>query len=371
MNTPAIINITLDSFSLAVILILIIILKHGTYQKNKLTNYFATMLFTMIVLLTSSILSWLFDNNTLPFSNMIVAISTFFFFLCWYIIKVYSSLYLYKYISSKINIQGLFNIAFYSIGIASVILLVISQFTGLKYSITEYNTIQRSDFFWLVFIGPVILYIIDFVMFFISFKKLSAKDLNILITFELLPMLALISLLFTNFILLNTAFTLSLLILYVRIQIMFTDELVALRLKTEKQTLIIMDGIGYANRIQRNLLPPDNVMASAFSDFSVLWQPRDVVGGDIYWIKQFDKGTVLCVCDCTGHSIPGALLAMLLVSVLESEVLPDNSDDPASVIFKVDERLAKVFNIKKMGRHETNDKGISEGCDIAILFISN
>jgi len=205
----------------------------------------------------------------------------------------------------------------------------------------------------------------------IHLKKLDVKDTRVLLIFELLPMITFVILIFNNNILfINTAFTLSFLILYLKVQSMLTGELVTLRQKAEEQNLIIMNGIAYANRIQRNILPPAHMMTDAFSDYSVIWEPRDVVGGDIYYMKQFDKGTVLCVCDCTGHGTSGALLTMLVVSALEAVVWPSNSDDPAGAIYKIDEKLAKVFSIKKMGSRDTDDLGIRDGCDIAIMFIA-
>jgi len=148
------------------------------------------------------------------------------------------------------------------------------------------------------------------------------------------------------------------------------SELKAKNEEIEKQSRIIMDGIDYANRIQRNLLPPKSLLSNAFSDHSVIWEPRDVVGGDIYWVKRFDAGAVLCVCDCTGHGTPGALLTMLVTSALESIVHSDNCEDTASIILQIDQRLASAFSVKIDG-HEIGAHNIKDGCDLAVLFIAN
>ena len=131
----------------------------------------------------------------------------------------------------------------------------------------------------------------------------------------------------------------------------------------EDQHRIIMAGINYASEIQKNLLPPSRVLVNAFFDYSVKWEPRDVVGGDIYWVKHFDKGSVLCVCDCTGHGTPGALLTMLVMSALESSVWPTSCHDTAGIIWNINARLRSVFNVSA--------SGIKDGCDIAVLFIAN
>ena len=141
--------------------------------------------------------------------------------------------------------------------------------------------------------------------------------------------------------------------------------------KTEKVQLedtseAMFASIDYARNIQVNLLPSKELFGSIFSDYSVIWKPRDVVGGDIYWLKRFPEGSVLCVCDCTGHGTPGALLTMLVVSSLENAVLAGNCRDTANIIWQVEKRLAEVFKV-----NERTDKSIKDGCDISIMYIAN
>jgi HAMP domain-containing protein len=129
----------------------------------------------------------------------------------------------------------------------------------------------------------------------------------------------------------------------------------------------IMAGINYASKIQSNLLPKAHVFEEAFSDYSVIWKPRDIVGGDIYWLKNFESGTVLCVCDCTGHGAPGAMLTMLVTSAFEDNVNEDNCHDTANIIWQLEKRLVCGFDVDA----SDDDRGtnIHDGCDLAVLFI--
>jgi serine phosphatase RsbU (regulator of sigma subunit) len=128
----------------------------------------------------------------------------------------------------------------------------------------------------------------------------------------------------------------------------------------------VMESINYASKIQKNLLPNEDVLKTAFADYSIIWEPRDVVGGDIYWVKNFDDGTVVCVCDCTGHGTPGALLTMLVVSALEAIVNEANRSDTAEILYMLDQRLATVLNAK----NDDENMDINDGCDLAMLFIA-
>ncbi|MCL2702115.1 MAG: HAMP domain-containing protein [Defluviitaleaceae bacterium] len=127
---------------------------------------------------------------------------------------------------------------------------------------------------------------------------------------------------------------------------------------------LMISGITYASQIQRSLLPADSVFAEAFADHSVIWDPKDIVGGDIYWIKNFDGGAILCVCDCTGHGTPGALLTMLVVSTFETSVNETNYMDTAAVIWELEKRLTATLKVDA-------DSDVKDGCDLAVVFIAN
>jgi len=137
--------------------------------------------------------------------------------------------------------------------------------------------------------------------------------------------------------------------------------------RAEAVSEAMLSSARYANKIQQNLLPKDTVFEKAFSDYSILWHPRDIVGGDIYWMKNFDKGSFLAVSDCTGHGTPGALLTMLVASTLETLISEDNCSDPAQILYMLDQRLATVLNAKKDSH---NSMEINDGCDIVVLFIA-
>lgn len=132
----------------------------------------------------------------------------------------------------------------------------------------------------------------------------------------------------------------------------------------------ILSSIDYASKIQKNLLPKDAAFKEAFSDYSIIWSPKDIVGGDIYWMKNFDECTVLCVCDCTGHGTPGALLTMLVVSAFDTTINENNYKDTAGIIWNLEQRLVSVFNISANAREKDKIADIQEGCDLAVLYIA-
>jgi serine phosphatase RsbU (regulator of sigma subunit) len=80
----------------------------------------------------------------------------------------------------------------------------------------------------------------------------------------------------------------------------------------------MMDSVNYAGRIQSSLLPTRVALQAGLRSVGVLWEPRDVVGGDVYWRTEedHDGSFTLALIDCTGHGVPGSLMSMLVVSAL-------------------------------------------------------
>ncbi|NBT00371.1 MAG: hypothetical protein EBS61_06980, partial [Betaproteobacteria bacterium] len=71
----------------------------------------------------------------------------------------------------------------------------------------------------------------------------------------------------------------------------------------------------YASVLQRAQLPSPADCGQYFADFAVSWEPRDLIGGDIWWFSRVgdSRRARLAMIDCTGHGVPGAMLAMLVI----------------------------------------------------------
>ena len=153
---------------------------------------------------------------------------------------------------------------------------------------------------------------------------------------------------------------------YTRAQLKKQKEELAQKHKT------IISSLNYASKIQRNLLPNEENLAEVFPDHDVLWYPKDIVGGDIYWLKRFADGALLCICDCTGHGTPGALLTMLVVSALDAVVKEHNYKDTAYALWALDQRLKKALNVTEAPRNDAwqSVTDINDGADLALMFVS-
>ena len=77
------------------------------------------------------------------------------------------------------------------------------------------------------------------------------------------------------------------------------------------------DSVSYASHIQRRLLATNDMLNQHLGKAYAIWQPKDLVGGDFYWVKRVGDDDYLVFFDCTGHGVPGAFMTLIVTSVLD------------------------------------------------------
>ena len=105
----------------------------------------------------------------------------------------------------------------------------------------------------------------------------------------------------------------------------------------------IQESVDYASNIQRATLPAEGFLDLAFADHFVIWEPRDVVGGDIYWLLPIEGGFMLGVADCTGHGVPGAFVTLVASSAIRHAIASHPDGDPAQVIAAMNHFIKEVL----------------------------
>lgn len=88
----------------------------------------------------------------------------------------------------------------------------------------------------------------------------------------------------------------------------------------------ILESISYAKTIQAAVLPSNDMLKKLLKEHFVIWEPKDIVGGDIYAVGLVKNGFMIAAIDCTGHGVPGALMTMITISSINQFI---NSVAPA------------------------------------------
>jgi PAS domain S-box-containing protein len=137
----------------------------------------------------------------------------------------------------------------------------------------------------------------------------------------------------------------------------------ALEEEIAKQTKRLTDSIKYAKRIQLGVIPRASHYQGLATEHFVINLPKNVVSGDFYWAKKISDSQFLAVCvDCTGHGVPGAMMSMLAVALLNSIVSIQNIQRPSDILHQLDNLVRNT-----LGQNE--DSEISDGMDVAICLI--
>jgi serine phosphatase RsbU (regulator of sigma subunit) len=133
--------------------------------------------------------------------------------------------------------------------------------------------------------------------------------------------------------------------------------------KIEAQKQEITSSIEYAGRIQMAMLPEDDHFKNSFSEYFVIFKPRDIVSGDFYWIGEDDEHIYFTVADCTGHGVPGAFMSTLGISTLD-EIVTNNSDLKANIVLNLLREKIKT------SLHQTGKQGeAADGMDVAFCIL--
>ena len=125
----------------------------------------------------------------------------------------------------------------------------------------------------------------------------------------------------------------------------------------------ILDSVTYAARIQRGLLPTREQLTAACAESSVLWQPRDGVGGDIYWVHSNGPRTTIALIDCTGHGVPGGFMTMLAIATLERIFTAEENLTPGEILTRLSDLTRGLLN------QDAANPVSNDGMDAAICRI--
>lgn len=127
----------------------------------------------------------------------------------------------------------------------------------------------------------------------------------------------------------------------------------------------ITRSILYAERIQRAVLTPKEIIAQYLPQHFVMFRPRDIVSGDFYWAAEKENVLIVTAADCTGHGVPGAFMSMLGISFL-NQIIAEHPVEKLSSNMVLDELREKV----KTSLRQTGKEGeAKDGMDMALCII--
>lgn len=133
----------------------------------------------------------------------------------------------------------------------------------------------------------------------------------------------------------------------------------------------LTESMNYASNIQSAILPNNSSFDKTFTDHFLIYQPKDIVSGDFYWLTQVinreadackaKKITFAAVVDCTGHGVPGAFMSIIGNALLNEIVNKKGMTNPSQIL--------KMMHVGIRSRLKQSQGQNKDGMDICLCKI--
>jgi len=141
------------------------------------------------------------------------------------------------------------------------------------------------------------------------------------------------------------------------------DEIEKHRDQLADQQKHIMDSINYAKRLQWAILPTQEYINELFPENFIVFHPKDIVSGDIYWFNKIGNKKLFSAIDCTGHGVPGALVSMVGHNWLDYAVKDLKRERPVEILEALNNGVTFTF------KEKDEDGAVKDGMDIALCSV--
>jgi serine phosphatase RsbU (regulator of sigma subunit) len=148
------------------------------------------------------------------------------------------------------------------------------------------------------------------------------------------------------------------------------DLLFAQKSKIEKIHHELTDSIRYAQRIQSAILPSEIQLKENLAEFFLLFQPRDIVSGDFYWVTKRKKWLIFCVADCTGHGVPGAFMSMLGITFLNEIIKDEEITSTSTAINVLRDKVVTSLKQQSYLNLDATLSNVKDGMDISLCALN-
>lgn len=132
----------------------------------------------------------------------------------------------------------------------------------------------------------------------------------------------------------------------------------------EEQNRHITEGINYARNIQMAILPSGEEIRKVFTEHFILYRPKEIVGGDFYWLFRQGNLVFVAAVDCTGHGVAGAFMSMIGTDLLNQIIIEKQVTEPSAILTELN------LGIKLAFKQSAREFETHQGMDVALCSIN-
>lgn len=131
------------------------------------------------------------------------------------------------------------------------------------------------------------------------------------------------------------------------------------RLQTQNHS--ITQSLKAAHHLQQATLPNEDNICATLPQHFIIYQPKDIVSGDFYWVEKVANTTFVALGDGTGHGVPGAFMALIATTLLNRIIKDLRTTNPADILNMMHQEVRNIL------RQQDNNN--QNGMDIGICAI--
>jgi len=107
---------------------------------------------------------------------------------------------------------------------------------------------------------------------------------------------------------------------------------------------------------QQAILPPLQDIKRLLANSFIIYQPKDIVAGDFYWLYTKKEMVYLAAADCTGHGVPGAMVSIVCSNALNQAVKDIKEISTGAILDTVTDLVIATF--EKSGEYIQDGYGL-------------
>lgn len=127
----------------------------------------------------------------------------------------------------------------------------------------------------------------------------------------------------------------------------------------------IMESMEYARFLQKKMGHVPEYKQMDLKDKFHISRPVELVSGDVFWGNSVEEGGYIVFGDCTGHGMPGALLSVMVIYLLQGIIETEGVRRVDEILWRLNETLYTVLNSEE----GATDFNVPVGTDLAIVYI--
>ena len=209
------VNISIDVYNIVIGIILFFSLLNNHYMQNKLRKYFNLMIIINIIMSAADALTMLYEGSANPINLKIFPAAMFIYYCASCLVLTFAAVELVIFVDQK-KFRKAFYIILWVVLIVYFIMLVITPYTNLLYTIDENNLYSRGNHFYLILAVQVLLYADISAYLLINAKAITRKHSAVIAIFIVFPEFSqVIQLLHYGISIINAGYTIAFLMMFI------------------------------------------------------------------------------------------------------------------------------------------------------------